>query len=96
MARIDEYKSLAWKVYRRYNHIQLKKLLEDPEFVVDLILEELWDNDWEGVWCDTIMQGMRLLVDKEEVDKAMRGVAESLADRIDWDRLRNALLEIAS
>lgn len=96
MAKIDIYKSLAWKVYRRYNHLQLKKILEDPEFVVDLILEELWDNDWEGVWCDTIMQDMRLLVDKAEVDKAMRGVAEALADRLDMDRFRDALLEIAS
>lgn len=92
---IDIYKALAWKVYRRYNHLQLRKILEDPETIVELVLEELWDVDYQGVWLDTIFQDLKLLKDKEWIDAEMRKVAEAMADKIDVDRLREALLSIA-
>lgn len=91
---IDIYKSLAWKVYRRYNHLQLKRLLEDPEIIVDLILEELWDLDFYGVWLDTIFQDLKLLKDKEWINTEMRHVAEAMADKIDTERLRESLLSV--
>lgn len=96
MMAINPYKMLAWQLYRKLNHLQLRKLLEDPEYATELILEELWDVDYQGVFLDVLFGDMRLLVDKAPIEPDMRRLAESLADKLDMERLRDALLEIAS
>lgn len=94
--KINPYKTLAWKLYRKLNHLQLRKLLEDPDYASELILDELWDLDMDGIFLDVLFGDMRLLIDREPINKQMEELARALAGMLDMDRLREALLEIAS
>lgn len=96
MVKPDPYKMLAWKLYNRLNVVQFRKVLEDESYITELVLEELWDTDFNGVFLDTVFIDMKLLRDREKINPEMKALAEAIVKRLDQERLRQAVAEIAS
>ena len=45
----DPYETLACKIFARYTDKDLKRLFEDPLYLRQIILDELWDTDFTGI-----------------------------------------------
>lgn len=72
----DPYVLCVYHLLSQHSRAEIKRMLEDNEYVKNLILKETRDTDFRGAFIDTIVQG--ILEDKRRME--FMGELDKLSD----------------
>lgn len=92
--RSDFYSQLANHVVVEYSVAEIKRLLEDPEYLRRQIKDECRAYDLCGPFTDTIIGDLYRNSKKIMVEDAIEKIGDFLFEHFDVERLRKNILEI--
>lgn len=92
----DPYEIAAWKIVRALNIFEIKTLLKNDEALKKHIKAELLGQDYTGMFVELALDVTPPAQFPVVVDSAVEKYATTLANTIDLERLRKAIIEIYS